>query len=67
MLGFKIITRYEQGSVFRWGRAPPDVRKPVLTQVRPFTDRFAKVNMQITVAAPADPDDDDHHLLSAAS
>jgi hypothetical protein len=43
------------------------VRKPVLTQVRPFTDRLAKVNMQITVAAPADPDDDDHHLLSTAS
>jgi hypothetical protein len=26
MLGFKIITQYEQGSVFRWGRALPGVR-----------------------------------------
>jgi regulator of protease activity HflC (stomatin/prohibitin superfamily) len=48
--GFKIITQYEQGIVFRWGRALPGIRQPGLTWVNPFTDRLRKVNMQITVA-----------------
>jgi regulator of protease activity HflC (stomatin/prohibitin superfamily) len=51
MFGFKIITQYEQGIVFRWGRALPGIRQPGLTWVNPFTDRLRKVNMQITVAA----------------
>jgi len=51
MLGFKIITQYEKGIVFRWGRVLPDVREPGLTWVNPFTDRLRKVNMQVTVAA----------------
>ncbi|HZR55172.1 MAG TPA: slipin family protein [Streptosporangiaceae bacterium] len=51
MFGFKIITQYEQGIVFRWGRALPGLRQPGLTWVNPFTDRLRKVNMQIIVAA----------------
>jgi regulator of protease activity HflC (stomatin/prohibitin superfamily) len=51
MLGFKIITQYEKGIVFRWGRVLPGVREPGLTWVNPFTDRLRKVNMQIIVAA----------------
>ena len=51
VFGFKIITQYEQGLVFRWGRALPGIRQPGLTWVNPFTDRLRKVNMQIVVAA----------------
>jgi regulator of protease activity HflC (stomatin/prohibitin superfamily) len=51
MLGFKIITQFEQGIVFRWGRALPGARGAGLTWVNPFTDRLRKVNMQIVVAA----------------
>ncbi len=51
MFGFKIITQFEQGIVFRWGRALPGVRGPGLTWVNPFSDRLRKVNMQIVVAA----------------
>jgi regulator of protease activity HflC (stomatin/prohibitin superfamily) len=47
MFGFKIITQYERGVVFRWGRALPGIREPGLTWVNPFTDRLTKVNMQI--------------------
>jgi regulator of protease activity HflC (stomatin/prohibitin superfamily) len=50
MLGFKIISQYERGIVFRWGRALPGVREPGLTWVNPVTDRLRKVNMQITAA-----------------
>jgi regulator of protease activity HflC (stomatin/prohibitin superfamily) len=50
MLGFKIINQYEQGLVFRWGKALPGIRQPGLTWVNPFTDRLRKVNMQIVVA-----------------
>jgi regulator of protease activity HflC (stomatin/prohibitin superfamily) len=51
MFGFKVITQYEQGVVFRFGRALPGLRGPGLTWVNPFTDRLRKVNMQIVVAA----------------
>ena len=51
MFGFKIITQYEKGIVFRFGRALPGTREPGLTWVNPFTDRLRKVNMQIVVAA----------------
>src|ERR1700756_1279777 len=49
VLGFKIITQYEKGVVFRWGRLLPGIREPGLTWVNPFTDRLRKVNMQVTV------------------
>jgi regulator of protease activity HflC (stomatin/prohibitin superfamily) len=51
MFGFKVVTQYEQGIVFRFGRALPGIRGPGLTWVNPFTDRLRKVNMQIIVAA----------------
>jgi regulator of protease activity HflC (stomatin/prohibitin superfamily) len=51
VFGFKIINQYEQGLVFRFGRALPGIRQPGLTWVNPFTDRLRKVNMQIVVAA----------------
>ena len=50
MFGFKIITQYERGIVFRWGRALPGVREAGLTWVNPFSERLRKVNMQIIVA-----------------
>jgi regulator of protease activity HflC (stomatin/prohibitin superfamily) len=51
MFGFKTISQYERGIVFRFGRALPGVRQPGLIWVNPFTDRLRKVNMQIMVAA----------------
>ena len=51
MFGFKIVTQFERGIVFRFGRALPGIREPGLTWVNPFTDRLRKVNMQIVVAA----------------
>jgi regulator of protease activity HflC (stomatin/prohibitin superfamily) len=51
MLGFKVVTQYEKGVVFRWGRLLPGIREPGLTWVNPFTDRLRKVNMQVTVVA----------------
>jgi regulator of protease activity HflC (stomatin/prohibitin superfamily) len=51
MFGFKVVTQFEQGIVFRFGRALPGIRQPGLTWVNPFTDRLRKVNMQIVVAA----------------
>ena len=50
MFGFKIIRQYEQGVVFRWGRALPGTRQPGLIWINPIIDRLRKVNMQITVA-----------------
>jgi regulator of protease activity HflC (stomatin/prohibitin superfamily) len=49
MFGFKIIRQYEQGIVFRFGRALPGVRKPGLIWINPLTSRLVKVNMQIAV------------------
>jgi regulator of protease activity HflC (stomatin/prohibitin superfamily) len=51
MFGFKVITQYEKGIVFRFGRALPGLREAGLTWVNPFTSRLRKVNMQIVVAA----------------
>jgi hypothetical protein len=51
MFGFKIITQWERGVVFRFGRVLPGTRAPGLTWVNPFTDRLHKVNMQIVVVA----------------
>src|SRR5258708_16764102 len=50
MFCFKLITQYEKGIVFRFGRALPGTREPGLTWVNPFTERIRKVNMQIIVA-----------------
>jgi regulator of protease activity HflC (stomatin/prohibitin superfamily) len=50
MFGFRIIRQYEQGIVFRFGRALPGTRTAGLTWINPITKRLRKVNMQITVA-----------------
>jgi len=50
MFGFRIISQFEQGVVFRFGRALPGTRKAGLTWVNPITERLRKVNMQIMVA-----------------
>src|SRR4029077_14886705 len=51
MFGFKVITQYEKGIVFRFGRALPGIREAGLTWINPFTSRLTKVNMQVIVAA----------------
>jgi regulator of protease activity HflC (stomatin/prohibitin superfamily) len=51
MFGFRIITQFEQGIVFRFGRALPGTRQAGITWINPFTERLRKVNMQIVVAA----------------
>ncbi|HEY2576084.1 MAG TPA: slipin family protein [Streptosporangiaceae bacterium] len=51
MLGFKVINQYEEGIVFRFGRALPGTRRPGLTWVNPVSDRLRKVNMQIVAAS----------------
>jgi regulator of protease activity HflC (stomatin/prohibitin superfamily) len=51
MFGFKIVSQYAQGLVFRWGKLQTDARKPGLIWVNPVSDRVRKVNMQIMVAA----------------
>ncbi len=51
MFGFKVVTQYEKGIVFRFGRALPGLREAGLTWVNPFTSKLRKVNMQIVVAA----------------
>ncbi len=51
MFGLKIITQFQRGVVFRFGRALPGTRPPGLTWVNPFTDRLHKVNMQIVVVS----------------
>jgi regulator of protease activity HflC (stomatin/prohibitin superfamily) len=47
MFGFKIITQYDKGIVFRFGRALPGLREAGLTWINPFTSRLRKVNMQL--------------------
>jgi len=50
----RVITQFERGVVFRFGRALPELRGPGLTVLRPLADRLRKVNMQIvTMPVPA--------------
>lgn len=50
----RIITQYERGVVFRFGRLQESVRGPGLTFVIPGVDRLRKVNLQIiTMPVPA--------------
>src|SRR3954447_20064129 len=49
-----IVTQYERGVVFRFGRVRPQTRGPGLALMVPFVDRLQKVNMQIiTQPVPA--------------
>ncbi len=52
--GVRVVTQFERGVVFRFGRVVGDVRNPGLTAIRPVIDRLRKVNMQIiTMPVPA--------------
>ncbi|MBC3191128.1 slipin family protein [Pseudonocardia sp. C8] len=52
--GVRIVTQYERGVVFRFGRVLPETRGPGLSVIVPFADRMRKVNMQIvTQPVPA--------------
>jgi regulator of protease activity HflC (stomatin/prohibitin superfamily) len=51
MFGFHVITQYEQGIVFKWGKLQQKVREPGLAWINPFSCRLTKVNMQTVVAA----------------
>src|SRR4051812_3282550 len=50
----RVITQYERGVVFRFGRVLPETRGPGLALITPIADRLHKVNMQIiTQPVPA--------------
>jgi regulator of protease activity HflC (stomatin/prohibitin superfamily) len=50
----RVVTQFERGVVFRFGRALPQLRDPGLTLLLPVADRLHKVNMQIiTMPVPA--------------
>ena len=50
----RVITQYERGVVFRFGRVRPQTRGPGLALIAPIADRLRKVNMQIvTLPVPA--------------
>src|SRR5690348_646206 len=50
----RVITQYERGIVFRFGRVRGEPRGPGLTLIAPVADRLRKVNMQIiTMPVPA--------------
>ena len=50
----RVITQYERGVVFRFGRVHGEPRGPGLTLITPGVDRLSKVNMQIiTMPVPA--------------
>ena len=50
----RVITQYERGVVFRFGRVRPHTRGPGLVLLAPVADRLRKVNMQIiTQPVPA--------------
>jgi regulator of protease activity HflC (stomatin/prohibitin superfamily) len=50
----RVVKQFEQGVVFRFGRAQTGVRGPGLTMLIPIADRLKKVNMQIiTMPVPA--------------
>ncbi len=50
----RVITQFERGVVFRFGRVRTDTRGPGLAVIMPIADRLHKVNMQIvTMPIPA--------------
>ena len=52
--GFRVVSQFERGVVFRFGRVTSAPRGPGLTWVRPGVDQLRKVNMQIvTMPVPA--------------
>jgi regulator of protease activity HflC (stomatin/prohibitin superfamily) len=54
MSGVRVISQFERGVVFRFGRVSPTPRQPGLTWVTPGVEKIRKVNMQIvTMPVPA--------------
>jgi regulator of protease activity HflC (stomatin/prohibitin superfamily) len=54
MSGVRVISQYERGVVFRFGRVNPTPRPPGLTWITPGVEKLRKVNMQIiTMPVPA--------------
>ena len=52
--GVRVVSQFERGVVFRFGRVTSAPRGPGLTWIRPGVDRLRKVNMQIvTMPVPA--------------
>ena len=52
--GVRVVSQFERGVVFRFGRVTSAARGPGLTWIRPGVDRLRKVNMQIvTMPVPA--------------
>jgi regulator of protease activity HflC (stomatin/prohibitin superfamily) len=50
----RVVTQFERGIVFRFGRLSGSPRGPGLTVITPFVDRLHKVSMQIvTMPVPA--------------
>lgn len=50
----RVVTQFQRGVVFRWGRALPEPRRPGLTALIPLADRLHKVSMQVvTMPVPA--------------
>ena len=50
----RVVTQYERGVIFRFGRVRPETRGPGLALIAPIADRMRKVNMQIiTQPVPA--------------
>ena len=50
----RVITQYERGVIFRFGRLRHETRGPGLALIAPIADRLHKVNMQIiTMPVPA--------------
>jgi len=50
----RVVTQYERGVVFRFGRLRPETRGPGLVLIAPVADRLRKVTMQIvTQPVPA--------------
>ncbi|MCW2901478.1 MAG: putative rane protease [Streptosporangiaceae bacterium] len=50
----RVVTQFERGVVFRFGRLRGQTRRPGLTMIAPMADRLHKVNMQIvTLPVPA--------------
>ncbi|MFY9809282.1 MAG: SPFH domain-containing protein, partial [Pseudonocardiaceae bacterium] len=52
--GARVVSQFERGVVFRFGRVTSAPRQPGLTWVTPGVEKLRKVNMQIvTMPVPA--------------
>src|SRR5690348_4031684 len=50
----RVITQFERGVVFRFGRVRPETRGPGLALLVPMADRLQKVSLQVvTLPVPA--------------